>query len=114
MEKNVKNILYSALLIAGLMSLSGCGSKEVEPALVVPYLSFDKGTVVNSQKVLIDGSHQTLISGETTAEKGQVSLYKMTIFFKDKSYVIFVSKEAKVGSVIEFILKDEKLTNIQF
>ena len=110
----MKKMFYSCLLTAGMITLTGCGSKQVEPAQEIPYLSFDKGTVVNSQKVLIDGSHQTLLAGETTAEKGQTSLYKTTIFFKDKSYVIFISKEAKTGSIIEFVLKDDKLTNIQY
>lgn len=97
----------------GIMTLTGCASKQVEMPQEIPYLSFDKGVVVNSQKVLIEGSYQTLLAGEVIAEKGQVSLYKTTVFFKDKNYVIFISKEAKTGSVIEFILKNDKLTNIQ-
>jgi hypothetical protein len=109
----MKKILYSVFLIVGMMTLAGCGSKQAETPQEIPYLSFDKGVVANSQKVLIDASYQTLLAGETTIGKGQVSLYKTTIFFKDKNYVIFISKEAQSGSVIEFILKNDKLTNIQ-
>jgi hypothetical protein len=109
----MNKIFYSVLLIAGMITFAGCESKQLETPQEIPYLSFDKGVVVNSQKVLIEASYQTLLAGETAIEKGQVSLYKTTIFFKDKNYVIFISKEAKAGSVIEFILKNDKLTNIQ-
>lgn len=110
--KKVSMVLLSGVI--GLV-LSGCGgsnSPKVEEQQQIPYLNFEKGMVIDSQKVLIDASYKTLLKGEIE-EKGEILLYKTTIFFKDKNYIIFLSKEIKPSSTIEFILKDDKMTNLQ-
>jgi hypothetical protein len=108
----MKKILLSSIVAVGLL-MTGCSTSKVEPEKT-PYVVFDKGVISNSEKVLIDSSYQTFLNNEdTNVEKGQKILYKTSIFFKDKNYVIFLSEEMKAGSPIEFILKDEKLTNIQ-
>lgn len=109
----MKKVLLS--LSALSLLFVGCGSiTQPEPTSnVVPYTTFDIGIIVDSQKVLIDSSYQTPLSGEIISkENKKITLYKTTVFFKDKNYVIFITNNNMIGSKIEFILKDDKITNI--
>lgn len=98
-----------------LVLTTGCTSSfssKNEQVAQVPYSVYEKAIVVDSQKVLVDGSYETLEAPQIEKRKGEVTLYKTVVFYKDKNTTLFFGREVKVGSHIEFIFKNNEMTNI--
>lgn len=107
-----------SLLMILMVGFSGCSMKQdttEQTQVSVPYSAFEKASVISVQKVLVDGSYETIIESQTTRQKtsGEKTLFKTVVYFKDKSYTLFLSSELPVGSFIEFIFKDGQMTKIQ-